>query len=208
MIIRSWRRRSRRSRPPRRGPWRCVEDRLGGRDHRVDHQPRQQLEILGAPAVEVGEAREVGREVAREQAYLAADRVPQRGHAAEALARDEAEVGVVLVHVADEDLDRVGGSRARRSAGPRAPRGSSPAACGTTRRSGPGRAPPCRRSGGRRPSGRCPRRRVTWRRLRLEKLCLLEQLERGVEQRPARALLALLTGGAVFQSTYVSQLIL
>ncbi len=57
--------------------------------------------------LEVGEAREVGREVAREEADLAADRVPQRGDAAEALARYEAEVGVVLVHVADEDLDRV-----------------------------------------------------------------------------------------------------
>ena len=35
------------------------------------------------------------------------DRVPQGGDTAEALARDEAEVGVVVVHVANEDLDRV-----------------------------------------------------------------------------------------------------
>ena len=74
-------------------------------DHNVVVVPGQQLEILGAPPLEVREPRQVGREVAREQADLAVDRVPQSGYAAEALARDEAEVGVVPMHVADEDLD-------------------------------------------------------------------------------------------------------
>ena len=85
---------------------RHVEDLLRGRDHRVHDQPGHHVQVLGAPRAQVGEPREVGRELAREQPDLAADRLPQRAHAAEPLARDEAEVQAVLVHVAHEDLDR------------------------------------------------------------------------------------------------------
>ena len=154
------------------------------------------------PAVEVGEAREVGREVAREQADLAADRVPQRGDAAEALARDEAEVRVVLVHVVDEDLDRVAdhvlvGPRVRARRADHRPQRAERLVDQDEaellhvvevaiegRRDDAGRARHLAQAEAR-------------------EALLLEQLERRIEQRPARALLALLTRSAVFWSTVV-----
>jgi hypothetical protein len=54
----------------------------------------------------VGIAREVGGELAAEQADLAADRSPQRRYATVALARYEAEVQGVLVNIAQKDRDR------------------------------------------------------------------------------------------------------
>ena len=85
---------------------RHVEDLLRGRDHRVHDQAGHHLQVLGAPGVEVREPCEVGRELAREQPDLAADRLAKRAHAAEPLPGDEAEVKAVLVHVVHEDLDR------------------------------------------------------------------------------------------------------
>ncbi len=128
--------------------------------------------------------------------------MPQRGDAAEALARDEAEVGVVLVHVADEDLDRVADRalvrprvRARRADHrPQRPER-------LVDQHEPELLHVVEVAVERRRDDACRARHPA--QAEAGEALLLEQPERRVEQRPARALLALLARGAVFWSTVV-----
>src|SRR5437764_12026802 len=59
-----------------------VLERLGDLDHRVDEQAGEDVEVLGRPAGESGEAREVRRELGGDEADLGAAGVAQDADAA------------------------------------------------------------------------------------------------------------------------------